>query len=273
MLARALPSILPPLTHDELLEVIMLRSLHGDPDALSPTRPFRTPHHTTSGIALIGGGTHPRPGEVTLAHRGVLFLDEFPEFRRDALENLRQPLEDGVVSISRASGTVRYPARFQLVAAMNPCPCGFTGDGTNRCSCTSQRLLSYAKKISGPIKDRIDLHISVPRVAVSEMLSPRSHETSAIVRERVCAARSLQRSRYAGHGIFTNQELAGTLLKTFCTLPEDAQRLFHTAIERLHLSTRAANRLLKVSRTIADLAGRESILASDVSEALQFREL
>jgi magnesium chelatase family protein len=271
LLARALPGILPPLSREEILEVAQLQSLVGAA-TLSSVRPFRAPHHTTSPTALIGGGAHPKPGEVTLAHRGVLFLDEFPEFRRDGIENLRQPLEDGIVRISRSSGTVNYPARFQLIAAMNPCPCGLAGDGTQRCECSSQRLLSYGKKVSGPIKDRIDLHLSVPRVPTSDLLRGGVQETSAVVRERVCRARAVQASRYAALPFRTNQELSGKTLKKFCVLPEDARGLFETAVERMKLSARAASRVLKVARTIADLAERENINAPDIAEALQFRE-
>lgn len=270
LLARALPGILPPLTDEEHLEVAMIQSL-SETAHPEPTRPFRAPHHAISGAALLIGKKL-KPGEVTLAHRGVLFLDEFPEFRRDAIENLRQPLEEGFITLSRTVGSIKYPARFQLIAAMNPCPCGFAGDGSNRCECPMARLLAYAKKISGPIKDRIDLHIRLPRIHANELLRAAPEESSATIRSRVIAARERMSKRYAGMGFTTNAELHRSTHAIYLQLPDEANALYENAIDRLRLSARAADRVLKVARTIADLAGSESISASHIAEALQFRE-
>ncbi len=274
MLARALVGILPEMSRAEALEVTKIYSVAGLTAAgagLAVRRPFRAPHHTASGIALIGGGTTPRPGEVSLAHRGVLFLDELPEFARHTLENLRQPLEDGAVTVSRAHGTVRFPAKFSLVAAQNPCPCGYADDPDRECSCAPEQVRRYRKRISGPLLDRIDLHIAVPRLPFQEYFGEASAEDSATVRARVMAARERQAARLRETGLFTNAELGARHLKEHCRLPPKAEALLQNAADRLHLSARAASRILRVSRTIADLEGAESLDLPHVAEALQFR--
>jgi magnesium chelatase family protein len=274
VLARALPSILPAMTKEEILEVTKIASVSGiiKAGAVMTVRPFRSPHHTASGVALIGGGSHPKPGEVTLAHRGVLFLDEFPEFPRSALENLRQPLEDGFVTISRASGTVRLPAKFMLVAAQNPCPCGFATDADRLCNCNPTQVAKYGRKISGPLLDRIDLHVEVPKVDVGRLLAGSEEESSENIRQRVQAARDRQYARLKTHGIFTNAEMSHAVLKKLCPLPPDADALLVTAAARLKLSARAAVRVIKLARTIADLDAQDGILATHVAEAIHYRE-
>lgn len=274
LLARALPGILPTLTFDECLEVTQIFSVAGQltrGDGLATRRPFRSPHHTASAVSLIGGGSVPRPGEVSLAHRGVLFLDEFAEFPRHLLESLRQPLEDGLVTVSRARGTLAFPARFMLVAAMNPCPCGHAGDPDRTCACSNYQIEKYRQKISGPILDRIDLHIDVPRISFDELQNRSSGETSEMVRKRVEAARERTRSRLQGTGKQSNAEFDTTLMEKFCTLDETSQALLKRAVEHYHLSPRAYTRILKVARTIADLAESEMILESHLAEALQYR--
>lgn len=274
MLARAVPSILPRLTTDEALEITKVYSVAGKlPEhfGLVRERPFRAPHHTASGAALVGGGTWPRPGEISLAHRGVLFLDEFAEFPRIMLENLRQPLEDGVVSISRASGTLEFPARFMLVAAMNPCPCGFKSDPQKSCVCSSLQVLNYQKKISGPIIDRIDVHVEVPRLQFDKLADERNGEPSAVVRERIERARARQSERFKAEGIIVNAEMSSNQVRRFCPVDDATAALLRDATERLHLSARVYYRILKLARTIADLAGEESIVAANVAEALQYR--
>ncbi len=274
VLTRALPSILPAMTKEEMLEVTKIASASGiiKAGAVMTERPFRSPHHTASGVALIGGGSFPKPGEVTLAHRGVLFLDEFPEFPRSALENLRQPLEDGFVTISRASGTVRLPAKFMLVAAQNPCPCGFATDPDQLCSCNPAQVAKYGRKISGPLLDRIDLHVEVPKVDVGRLLAGSEEESSAVIRQRVQSARDRQYARLKKHGIFTNAEMSHAMLKKLCPLPPDADSLLVAAANRLKLSARAAVRVIKLARTIADLDGQDGILATHVAEAIHYRE-
>ncbi len=274
ILTRALPSILPAMTREEILEVTKIASVVGLVRAgtVITSRPFRSPHHTASGVALIGGGPHPKPGEVTLAHRGVLFLDEFPEFPRSALENLRQPLEDGFVTISRASGTVRLPAKFMLVAAQNPCPCGFATDPDQLCSCNPAQVAKYGRRISGPLLDRIDLHVEVPKVDVGRLLAGTSEEPSAAIRMRVQSARNRQHARLKAHGIFTNAEMTHAIIKKLCPLPSDADALLVAAAQRLKLSARAAVRIIKLARTIADLDGQDRILAPHVAEAVHYRE-
>ncbi|NTW89418.1 MAG: YifB family Mg chelatase-like AAA ATPase [Candidatus Moranbacteria bacterium] len=274
LLARALPTILPALSLSESLEVTKIFSVAGKLSAeksLVRRRPFRSPHHSASAISLVGGGTVPRPGEVSLAHRGVLFLDEFAEFPKSVLENLRQPLEDGHVSVSRIKGTSTFPARFTLVAAMNPCPCGYAGDPERMCSCSPFHVLRYREKISGPILDRIDLQVSVPRPKIEKLEETGRGESSADIRERVEAARARQERRFEGKTIHTNSEMGPEMIREYCRLDEDSKQLLRGAVSELKLSARSYHRILKVSRTIADLAGSEDILMGHVAEALQFR--
>lgn len=279
LLARALPGILPRLTPEEALEVTKIYSITGNlpaGEALIKRRPFRSPHHTTSRIGLIGGGTHPQPGEISLAHRGVLFLDEFPEFPRHVLEALRQPLEDGLVTVSRAAGSVTFPAKFLLITAENPCPCGYLGDPRKSCSCTAHQISQYKKKVSGPILDRIDLHIEVPAVKTERLIeetgvTKATKETSAEVRARVQRARERQLKRYQGKGIFSNGELTAKEVHKVCVVGEEAETLLRQAVSQMALSARAYHKVLKVSRTIADLAGMEMILPEHIAEALQYR--
>lgn len=274
LLARTLPTILPSLSHEEALEVTKIYTVNGllpTGSGLVQTRPFRSPHHTTSGVALIGGGAQPRPGEVTLSHRGVLFLDEFPEFHRHALENLRQPLEDGSVCVSRAAGSIRYPARFLLVAAMNPCPCGFATDPHHPCTCPSWELQKYRRKISGPLLDRIDLVIEVPKVEIEKMTNDAPTELSSAVRTRVQAARERQRERLKQTSFSCNSEIPARLAKEHSRLDAEGMIFFKKAAESLVLSARGFTRVLKVARTIADLEGAIAVSKSHLSEALQFR--
>jgi magnesium chelatase family protein len=275
LLSRALPGLLPPLSREEQLEVTKIYSVAGlltREASIFRERPFRAPHHGASPAALIGGGSFPRPGEISLAHRGVLFLDEFAEFQRSVLEHLRQPLESGEVLVSRVRGALRFPARFTLVAAMNPCPCGFAGDPERTCTCSPYQVVKYRQKISGPILDRIDLHVEVPRLPVSKLAesAPRG-EGSARVRERVAAARERARARLAEAGFQTNAEMDGKALERFCGLGENEQALLLRAVERLGLSARGYTRVIKIARTIADLAGSESLEAPHIAEALQYR--
>jgi magnesium chelatase family protein len=272
LLARALPSILPPLTSEEALEVTKIYSVAGLlSGSVIQERPFRTPHHTASSAALVGGGRLPRPGEISLAHRGVLFLDEFPEFPRFVIESLRQPLEDGTITIARAQGTVIFPAKFILVASLNPCPCGFASDPDRACTCTAQQLIRYQRKLSGPLLDRIDLHVEVPRVKFEKLASDEMAESSAVIRERVIQARNVQRNRFKETGLHANNEMGSCELKQFCKLNDESIELLRAAVQQFHLSARAYNRILKLSRTIADLAGSENLELNHVAEALQFR--
>lgn len=277
LLARALPGILPRLTPEEALEVTKIYSITGNlpaGEALIKRRPFRSPHHTTSRIGLIGGGTRPQPGEISLAHRGVLFLDEFPEFPRHVLEALRQPLEDGLVTVSRAAGSVTFPAKFILITAENPCPCGYLGDPRKSCSCTAHQISQYKKKVSGPILDRIDLHVEVPAVKTERLMGKGNHdqtESSKEVRERVQKSRELQLSRFKGKGIYSNGELTAKDVHQFCGVGDDGELLLRQAVSQMALSARAYHKVLKVSRTIADLAGIEMILPEHIAEALQYR--
>jgi len=275
LLARTIPSILPKLTLPEALEITKIYSVANklpEDTSLIATRPFRSPHHTASGAALVGGGTWPRPGEISLAHRGVLFLDEFGEFPRVMLENLRQPLEDGVINIARAAGSLQFPAKFILVAAMNPCPCGFYNDPQKHCSCTPQQLLNYQKKISGPILDRIDLHIEVPRMNFDKLHEERLGEKSQTIRQRIENARQKQRQRLQKSGIFVNSEMSSNLVKEFCRLDAISIDIIRRAVEQMHLSARTYFRILKVARTIADLANEENITSVHIAEALQYRQ-
>jgi len=274
LLARALPSILPPLTLPEALEVTKIYSVAGllpPEQPLIVERPFRAPHHSASGTALVGGGRIPRPGEISLAHRGVLFLDEFPEFPKTAIENLRQPLEDGLVTVSRAYRSTTFPARFMLVASQNPCPCGYATDPERTCLCSSLSLSRYQKRISGPILDRIDLHIEVPRVTFEKLNAPEEPESSAMVGRRVAAARDRQVKRFAGLAWTTNTEMKTEETTRHCQLNSEALRLIEHAMRRLQLTARGYHRVLKVSRTIADLAGSAAIESGHVAEALQYR--
>ncbi len=271
LLARTLPSILPSLSFEESLEVTKIFSVAGrlpKDGTLVASRPFRSPHHTASAVALVGGGTFPRPGEISLAHRGVLFLDEFGEFSRSVLENLRQPLEDGHVTVSRAKGSLHFPARFMLIAAMNPCPCGFAGDPERTCACSPYQVVKYRQKISGPILDRIDLHLDVPRLKI-EKFSDAAGEKSAAIRERVEMARKRQKERFTT--VRTNAEMPNRLVEKHCGLDVSTREFLQNAVNRMKLSARGYMRVLKVARTIADLDGSDSILLPHVSEALQYR--
>ena len=275
MLARRLPSILPPMTLDEALAATKLHSVAGLlplGGGLLTSRPFRAPHHTISDAGLIGGGSHPRPGEVSLAHCGVLFLDELPEFRKNVLEVLRQPLEDGSVTISRAAMSVKYPSQLMLAAAMNPCPCGYAGDPRRSCSCGPSAVARYLSRISGPLLDRIDIHIDVPAVPHRELSVDRSGDSSDTIRERVTRARERQLERFNGRpGLFANAHMGPRDLEPACRVTDSADALLKTAIGRLNLSARAYHRVLKIARTIADLAGASKIEAPHVSEAVQYR--
>lgn len=274
LLARTLPSILPPMTFDESLEVTKIFSISGYLPKDKPLilhRPFRNPHHTASSASLVGGGTNPRPGEITLAHRGVLFLDEFPEFGRQVLEALRQPLEDGVVSVTRVAKTLTFPARFMLVAAMNPCPCGKLTDPDRECQCSPSQVQKYKRRISGPLLDRIDLHIEVPPVRYDKLSSEKVAEESASVRERVKTARDKQLERFSDLPIKTNSEMGTKEIKRFCQADEQTKELLKNAAQQLHLSARSFYRILKLARTIADLTSDEAIKTQHVAEALQYR--
>ena len=277
MLARRIPTILPSSSLEEALETTKIHSVAGliQPGAsLVRTRPFRAPHHTISDAGLIGGGSYPRPGEVSLAHGGVLFLDELPEFRKNVLEVLRQPLEDGCVTISRAVTSLCYPARFMLAAAMNPCPCGYFGDPERSCSCGDLGVEKYLAKVSGPLLDRIDLHIELPAVPYRDLSSDRSGEPSAAIRARVSQARVRQQKRFAKRdGVFANAHMGPRDIKRFCLVSAEAEALLKTAILRLKLSARAYHRILKISRTVADLTSEEQIEVCHVSEAIQYRNL
>ncbi len=275
LLARTLPSILPPLSEEEIIEVTKIYSVAGllPPErAFIATRPFRTPHHSSSGAALVGGGKFPRPGEISLAHRGVLFLDEFPEFSRLVLENLRQPLEDGVVSISRAQGTLTFPARFMLVASQNPCPCGYFSDPEKACTCTPSQINKYRQKVSGPILDRLDIHIEVPRVKIEKLqATDDTIEKSVMVRARVILAQQKQAERFASLPIKYNSEMRPQDIQQFCQLNDSSMDLLRQAMQQLHLSARSYHRLLKLARTIADLENQETIETAHIAEALQYR--
>jgi magnesium chelatase family protein len=274
MMARRLPGIMPPLAFDEAMETTAVHSVAGllpAGEALVRRRPFRAPHHTISDVALVGGGAQPRPGEVSLAHHGVLFLDEMPEFERRALEVLRQPLEDGCVRIARASRTVEFPARFQLIGAMNPCPCGFLGHSDLVCRCTAPQIARYQARLSGPLRDRIDLAVEVPAQSPHVLRLEACGESSAPVRDRVLAARDRQRSRLLPRGFRVNADLDGCHTDTVAPVSSAADDLLESAGERLHLSARALGRTLRVARTIADLSGSDRLERDHIAEALQFR--
>lgn len=275
MLARSIPSILPELTLEEALEITKIHSVSGltAGRGVVTERPFRAPHHGASAPALVGGGTRALPGEISLAHLGVLFLDELPEFPRDVLEALRQPLEDGTVTVSRIAATVTYPAAFMLVAAMNPCPCGNAGSRTQPCRCTAAQVQRYRARISGPLLDRIDIHIEMPEVGYRELSDRSRGEPSSAIRARVNAARARQRERFAGEGILCNAQMNANQVRAWCTPEGAAERLLQQAFTRLRLSARAYQRILKVARTIADLAGSERIMEQHYAEAIQYRSL
>lgn len=272
LLARSFPSILPKLTPEEALEVTKIYSVAGQlSNGFIKERPFRSPHHTASGVSLVGGGKFPRPGEISLAHRGVLFLDEFPEFPRTVLENLRQPLEDGVITISRAQSVLKFPARFILVASQNPCPCGFSTDPDRQCACGPSQIARYQKRISGPLLDRIDLHVEVPRVKFEKLASEINEESSAKIRDRVEEARQIQTNRFKNTNIHCNSEMRNVEIKEFCKLDNQSIDLLRAAVTQMHLSARAYNRILKLARTIADLGKSDNINLAHIAEALQFR--
>lgn len=276
MLARRLPSILPPLSLPESIETTKIHSVEGllpSGSGLVAQRPFRAPHHTISNAGLVGGGSGPKPGEVSLAHNGVLFLDELSEFRRDVLEVMRQPLEDGQVTLARASRTVTFPARFTLVAALNPCPCGYFNDSRHACSCHPERIARYLGKISGPLLDRIDLQVEVPALAAQDISSPLAGETSGAIRSRVEGARAVQLERFQDQTVRCNGEMGSRHLRHFCILDPACRRLLETAVDRLQLSVRAYDRILKVARTIADLEGADQIGSAHLGEAIQYRAL
>jgi magnesium chelatase family protein len=274
LIARTLPSILPRMTTAEALEVTKIFSVAGllpSDRPLITERPFRAPHHSASGVALVGGGKFPRPGEISLAHRGVLFLDEFPEFPRQVLENLRQPLEDGLVTISRAQGTITFPARFTLIASQNPCPCGYASDPERTCSCSQMMIERYKKKISGPLLDRIDLHIEVPRVSFDKLSKDDLSETSEKIRERVECARERQTYRLKGTPYATNSEMKNKDIREHCKLNDQSVDLLRQAVQHMHLSARSYHRILKLARTIADLESKDDIATEHIAEALQYR--
>ncbi|MCP5488645.1 MAG: YifB family Mg chelatase-like AAA ATPase [Verrucomicrobia bacterium] len=277
MLAKRVPSILPSMSLEEALETTKIHSIAGllpPHKALVAKRPFRTPHHTISDAGLLGGGSHPMPGEVSLSHHGVLFLDELPEFHRNVLEVMRQPLEDGRVTISRAAASVTFPCRFMLVAAMNPCPCGYHGDPKRECRCTSLQIQRYRAKISGPLLDRIDIHVEVPAVSYQELSSLQPGEHSRDIRARVIQARKIQQERFAKiKGVNCNAQMRSKDIQTFCSLAEEPRTLLKMAMTELNFSARAYDRILKVARTIADLEGTDAIAVPHISEAIQYRSL
>jgi magnesium chelatase family protein len=276
MLARRLPTILPDLSFEEALEITKIYSVSGllnQKITLINERPFRSPHHTVSSASLVGGGSHPKPGEVSLAHNGVLFLDEIPEFPRRTLDVLRQPIEDGVANISRVNYSVAYPCRFMLVAAANPCKCGYYGDSTKKCTCSFRDAENYLSRLSGPLMDRIDIHIQVPTLKYAEIENERVEESSMEIKKRVNRTRRLQQMRYEKYGIYCNANLRGYMIKEFCKVDADGKKVLRTAFDRLNLSARAHDRILKVARTIADMELKENISAKHVAEAIQYRAL
>ena len=276
MLARRLPSIMPPMTLDEALETTKIHSVAGRIGAgsgLIGQRPFRSPHHLNSRVALIGGGSTPQPGEISLAHNGVLFLDELPEFGRTLIETLRQPMEEGRVTVSRAKYTVEYPADFMLIAAMNPCPCGYYGHPSRECVCSQSAVYQYMNRISGPVLDRIDLHVHVSPLSFSELYGERPEESNATIRLRVVAARATQQARFAGLPIHCNASMGSKQIRAFCPLPAESETMLRRAMERMHLSARAYDRIVKVARTIADLAGEARIAPAHIAEAIRYRSL
>ncbi|HRN70450.1 MAG TPA: YifB family Mg chelatase-like AAA ATPase [Candidatus Woesebacteria bacterium] len=273
LLSRSFPSILPFMDKHEILEVAKIYSAVGllTPEIFQGIRQFRSPHHTTSRVGLIGGGTQPTPGEISLAHRGVLFLDEFPEFPRTVLESMRQPLEDGFITVSRAAGTITYPARFLLLAASNPCPCGFLTHPTKECICAPGTIVKYKKRLSGPILDRIDIHIQVPPVEVDKLSHISNGESSEVIKKRITKARDIQKNRFKKTQIQFNSEMKSADIERFCNIESEAQLLLKQAVDKLGISARAYFKVIKVAQTIADLDGRVSLNASHIGEALQYR--
>ena len=276
MLSERLTTILPDLTFEEALEITKIHSISGQIESgqgLITTRPFRRPHHTSSAISIIGGGRIPKPGEISLAHYGILFLDEIPEFKKSTLEVLRGPLEDRNVTISRVNSTLSYPANFMLIASMNPCPCGYYGTDDNKCHCTEEAISKYVGQISGPLLDRIDLHIEVKPVEYKKISSDEPVETSNEIRSRVNKARKIQLKRYEGLNIYSNSELTPSMIEKFCKLDKNSKQILKKAFEILGLSGRAYGRVLKVARTIADLDEKEDIKQEHIAEAIQYRSL
>ncbi len=274
LIARTLPSILPDLTFNEALEITKIYSVKGvlaNKKGLIKNRPFRSPHHSASSASLVGGGTWPRPGEISMAHRGVLFLDEFGEFPKQLMESLRQPLEDGNINVSRVSGNLNFPAKFIMVAAMNPCPCGFYGDSEKECTCSLNQVLNYKKKISGPILDRIDLHLEVPRIDFEKLTSKKEEENSLSIKTRVERARKMQEQRFKDVSFITNSEMNSEGVNKICKIDNSSKELLKNAVDKMHLSPRSYFRVLKVARTIADLDNEENVLISHIAEALQYR--
>ncbi len=270
LLARAMAGILPDLSLEEALELTKIYSIAGKlAGNFITSRPVRSPHHTTSNVALVGGGTNPKPGEITLSHRGILFLDEFPEFPRNVLEALRQPLEDGIVTVARASGSFTFPAKFTLVAAQNPCPCGYLGDSSKQCICSPSQIFKYQKKVSGPLLDRIDLHVEVPRLPYEKMSRSNLSENSLSIKERVERARKIQAKRFGSSK--TNSEMNLVEIKQYCVLAQEGDQLMKQAMKQYNFSGRSLHRILKVARTIADLAGAENISTGHLAEAIQYR--
>ena len=275
MLSKAFMSILPPLNKEEAIELTKIYSISGLLDRKNPlitSRPFRSPHHSASSVGIIGGGSNPKPGEITLAHRGVLFLDEMVEFPRQTLEVLRQPIEDNVVTISRAQVSIQYPANFILLGAMNPCPCGFLGDSKKTCTCSQASINRYRARLSGPLLDRIDIQIKVQRLSEDELLSSNNEaESSSEIRKRVIKARKIQEERYKNDGILTNAELTPKLIRKYCKIDDSTKQFLKNAINQFNLSARSYDRLLKISRTIADLEDKKEIELSHIAQALQLR--
>ncbi len=274
LLARTIPTILPRMSKEEALEVTTIYSIAGmlpNDKPLITVRPFRSPHHSASAVSLVGGGKFPHPGEISLAHRGVLFLDELPEFPRPTLENLRQPLEDGMVTISRAQGTLTFPSKFSLVASMNPCPCGYLTDPERECTCSPTQIINYQKRISGPLLDRIDLHIEVPRIKFEKLSAEKLAEPSESIRQRVERAKEIQNRRFKGKKIISNSEMSSEQVREYCQISDQTLDLLKNAVSQFQLSARAYYRVLKLARTIADLNNRDKIEISHVAEALQYR--
>ena len=275
MLARRITTILPDMNEEEALEVTKIYSIVGltNNNQIITQRPFRSPHHTTSKVALIGGGRNANPGEISLAHRGILFLDELPEFNKSSLEVLRIPLEDRTVLISRANQNCRYPANFMLIASMNPCPCGYYGSNEKECTCSSRDIDAYMHKVSGALLDRIDIQVEVHSVEYSKMVGNQTSETSSQIKERVNKSRKIQEERYKHDNIYSNSELTPKLIEKYCKIDSASKKLLEKAFKKLNLSSRAYNRILKVARTIADLEERENISKEDIAEAIQYRSL
>lgn len=276
MLARRLPTILPDLNFNESLEITKIYSVSGlmpQNSTLINERPFRSPHHTVSAVSLVGGGSHPKPGEASLAHHGVLFLDEIPEFPRRNLDVLRQPIEDGIANISRINASVTYPCRFMLVAAANPCKCGYYGDPTRKCTCSYKDAENYLSRLSGPLMDRIDIHIQVPTLKYIEIENEKAEESSEDIKKRVNSTRKIQQERYRRYGIYCNAHLKGSMIREFCKVDQEGKRVLRIAFDKLNLSARAHDRILKVARTIADMEKSENIHSKHIAEAIQYRAL